>query len=316
MSATAQQLRQWTDEVAADPGSPAFRPLAEHYRALGKGDAAMRLVLRYLERNPHDVEGHYLLGLLYRDAGQQVKAFDEWDMALALSPEHLGARRQIGLLCLERGDHAAAVRHLEHARSLDIEDDEVRQALEAAWVRAHGGEPAPPPLPADAHARSLDGASAADPVAAPAPSPTTTPPAAADADSSGSVAGREFDAVQGEFHALSRERGMVGAVMLDAQGFVVAGEMHVAGRDRGPEIAAVLSGASAEAERAVAYLKMGTWKGILVETPDAVVRLSPTQGGGMVAVAGRRDVPMGWVLRLAARAQAAAARFLDALEGR
>jgi tetratricopeptide (TPR) repeat protein len=311
MSATAQQLRQWTDEVAADPGSPAFRPLAEHYRAAGRGDAALRLVLRYLERNPHDVEGHYLLGLLYRDTGEEVKAFDEWDMALALSPEHLGARRQIGLLCLERGDHAAAVRHLEHARSLDIEDEEVRQALEVAWVRAHGGEPAPPPLAADAHERSLDGASASDPGPAPT-TPPTTPPAAADA----APASSQFDAVQGEFHALSRERGMVGAVMLDAQGFVVAGEMHVGERDRGPEIAAVLSGASAEAERAVAYLKMGTWKGILVETPDAVIRLSPTRGGGMVAVAGRRDVPMGWVLRLAARAQAAAGRFLDALEER
>ena len=102
----------------------------------------------------------------------------------------------------------------------------------------------------------------------------------------------------------------VGAVALDAQGYVLAGELLVGGADRAPEIAAVLSGASFEAERAVRHLKMGAWKGILVETPDAVVRLAPTGDGGMVAVAGRRDVPMGWVLRVASRARDAALRFL------
>jgi predicted regulator of Ras-like GTPase activity (Roadblock/LC7/MglB family) len=125
-----------------------------------------------------------------------------------------------------------------------------------------------------------------------------------------SGAGHEFDAFEAELGVLGRERGIIGAVVLDPQGFVVAGTMNVGGRDRGPEIAAVLSPASSEAERAVRHLKMGGWKGILVETADAVVRLSPTPDGGMVAVAGRRDVPMGWVLRVAARARDAAARFL------
>jgi hypothetical protein len=35
----------------------------------------------------------------------------------------------------------------------------------------------------------------------------------------------------------------------------------------------------------------------------------------MVAVAGRREVPMGWVLRVAGRAQGAAGRFLAATGG-
>lgn len=108
---------------------------------------------------------------------------------------------------------------------------------------------------------------------------------------------------------------MIGAVLLDPQGYVVAGEMHAGGRDRGPEIAAVLSPASAEAERAVRHLRLGGWKGIMVETADAVIRLTPTPDGGMVAVAGRRDVPTGWVLRVAARAREAAARFLAAAGG-
>src|SRR3954465_1739790 len=130
MSATPQQVRQWSDEVAADAGSPAFLPLAEHYRGPGRGDAAMRLVLGGLERHPHDVEAHYLLGCLYRDAGEDVRAFDEWDIALALSPEHRGARRQIGFLCLERADLDEAERHLERALEAQFDDQQVRDALE------------------------------------------------------------------------------------------------------------------------------------------------------------------------------------------
>jgi predicted regulator of Ras-like GTPase activity (Roadblock/LC7/MglB family) len=127
--------------------------------------------------------------------------------------------------------------------------------------------------------------------------------------------GREFEALQQEMRALGAERGIVGAVMLDAQGYVVAGEMRVEERDLAPEIAAILSGTSSEAERAVRHLKLGAWKGILVETPEAVVRIAPTGDGGMVAVAGRREVPTGWVLRVAARARDAALRFLAALGG-
>ncbi|HEX8244471.1 MAG TPA: roadblock/LC7 domain-containing protein, partial [Longimicrobium sp.] len=155
---------------------------------------------------------------------------------------------------------------------------------------------------------------AAAPPPVPAPVPVADDGVAAAASSGASAApaseGGEFDRLQRGLHALGAERGIVGAVMLDAQGFVVAGEMSVGGRDRGPEIAAVLSPASDEAQRAVRHLKLGTWKGILVETADAVIRLSPTPDGGMVAVAGRREVPMGWVLRVAARARDAAARFL------
>jgi predicted regulator of Ras-like GTPase activity (Roadblock/LC7/MglB family) len=149
-------------------------------------------------------------------------------------------------------------------------------------------------------------------VAAAAPAPSPAPVSTEAAPSGGASA---YDALQGELRAVGAERGMIGAVLLDPQGYVVAGGMPVAGRDRGPEIAAVLSPASSEAERAVRHLKLGGWKGILVETPDAVIRLMPTADGGMMAVAGRRDVPMGWVLRVAARARDAAGRFVAATGG-
>jgi predicted regulator of Ras-like GTPase activity (Roadblock/LC7/MglB family) len=313
---TPQQLRQWSEEVAADPGSPAFLPLAQYYREAGRVDAAVRLVVRGLERHPNDVEAHHLLGLLYLDGGDEVKAFDEWDIALALAPEHHGSRRQLAFLCHARGDLVAAERHLEKALEGDFEDREVRALLEEIYAakresrpprRRAAGASAPSALPAEAPAVPAAPAAATAPAATPSPPASVVGPPA--------DGGSAFDVLERELRAVGAERGMIGAVLLDAQGYVVAGEMHAGGRDRGPEIAAVLSPASSEAERAVRHLKLGGWKGILVETPDAVIRLTPTDDGGMMAVAGRRDVPMGWVLRVAGRARDAAGRFVAATGG-
>lgn len=308
-AATPAQVRQWSEEVAADPASLSFLPLARAYRGQGRYDAALKLCIRGLEKHPDNVEAHYLLGLLYREGGDTLKAFDEWDIALALDPEHGGSRREIGLVAYVRGEHATAVRHLEKALETDAFDAEVRSALEDAWSRTNGGQ----------------GSSASitpDPVLSPSRPQAAAAPSGGSVGSTGSTASSgfggsngsadaRFDAAMGELAALSGERGIVGAMLLDDQGFVLAGQMMVGGVDRGPEVAAVLSGASPEAGRALAHLGLGAWKGILVETPDAVVRLAPA-GDGIVAVAGRREVPTGWVLRVAARAREAALRFLGA----
>ena len=309
--ATPQQVRQWSEEVAADPASLSFLPLARAYREQGRRDAALKLCIRGLEKHPDHVEAHYLLGLLYREGGDTLKAFDEWDIALALDPEHAGSRREIGLVAHARGDHAVAVRHLERALEVDAFDDEVRRALEASWAASNGGRRGAP----SPSVRLATPAAAADPPPPPAEPPTPAPaaqtPPAPSAPPAPPPAAEEdhFDAATREFAALAAERGIVGALLLDEQGFVLAGEMTVAGVDRGPEVAAVLSGASSEAGRALAHLGLGGWKGILVETPEAVVRIAPA-GEGLVAVAGRREVPTGWVLRVAGRAREAALRFL------
>jgi predicted regulator of Ras-like GTPase activity (Roadblock/LC7/MglB family) len=312
-AATPAQVRQWSEEVAADPASLAFLPLAAAYREQGRHDAALKLCIRGLEKHPDHVEAHYLLGLLYREGGEELKAFDEWDIALALDPDHAGSRREIGLIAYARGDYPVAVRHLEKSLANEAFDEEVRTALEDAWARSKGGGGSPasarptPPPPAAAPAPVLR--TEIDPVAAPAAPSAPAAPPPAPAFAAGFAEGTHFDAVAGEFDALAGERGIVGAVLLDDQGFVLAGQMVVAGVDRGPEIAAVLSGASSEAGRALTHLGLGAWKGILVETPEAVVRLAPA-GDGMIAVAGRREVPTGWTLRVAGRARDAALRFL------
>lgn len=304
MSATAMQVRQWSEEVAADPASLAFLPLAEAYRAQGRRDAALRLCIRGLERHPTHVEAHYLLGLLYHEGGEVLKAFDEWDIALRLSPEHAGARREIGLISVERGEWAAAVRHLERAVADGSPDPAVHEALALARSRTATAEDAPAPPPAAPQKSAAAAPAGANPISPAPPAPAPSAPVA-EWD-----AGREWEVLREGFRGLAAERGVVGAVLLDAQGYVVAGELQVGGTDRAAEIAATLAGASSEAERAIRHLGLGEWRGILLETPSATVRLAPASDGGMLVVAAGREVPTGWVLRVAARARDAAERFL------
>lgn len=134
--ADAAQIRRWQEAVAGDPGNPAFLPLAEVYRREGRAAVAARLCIRGLERNPEDVEAHFLLGRLYREGGEMGQAFDEWDIALRLDPHHRGARRAIGYLCLERREWAAAVRHLEQAAAAEPADQRLGGALAMARRRA------------------------------------------------------------------------------------------------------------------------------------------------------------------------------------
>lgn len=121
--------RRWQEEVARDPGSPAFVPLADLYRAQGRIEVARRVCLRGLERDPHNVEAHYLLGRINRDAGDVEAAFDEWDIAIGLDPLHTPSRRALGFFCLERGRLEEASRHLRKASQGDPDDPRVQRAL-------------------------------------------------------------------------------------------------------------------------------------------------------------------------------------------
>src|SRR5215218_422097 len=135
----AGQVHRWQEEVARDPGSASFLPLAEVYRREGKLEVARRLCVRGLERHPEHVEAHFLLGRVYRESGDLEKAFDELDIALSLEPEHQAARRAIGYLCLERRDWTAAARHLEEAARRDPRDERVASALALARRHARSG---------------------------------------------------------------------------------------------------------------------------------------------------------------------------------
>ncbi|MGH7476860.1 MAG: tetratricopeptide repeat protein, partial [Longimicrobiales bacterium] len=135
-------IQRWSREVARDPGAPAFARLAAVYRRQGRRDAALRVCLRGLQRHPTHLDAHILLGKLYLEAGDRVKASVEWGMVLRLDPDNFDALRGLGFANLEQGDLDNAERLLRRAQEVRPGERTVAAALELLEQRRHQVESA------------------------------------------------------------------------------------------------------------------------------------------------------------------------------
>lgn len=282
-----REIREWSEEVARNPESPVFVPLADAYRSRGKLDAALRVLLRGLGRNPQHIEGHAVLARVYMARGDREKAFDEWHAIVDLDPGHFEARRELGFGYLKRGEAGMAVDHLERAAELRPGDEAVGEVLALARERERAREDAP----ATVASREEEGGPRRD-------APADAPPA-------GETGGgpRELFAGQLEYRELQ------GVILLDSDGLIVGGRLRGERSDRADEVAAVLSGATDEAVRTARHLELGEWKGILLEMDDVKAYLSPV-AGNLLLVAAEGSAPVGWLKRVSDEAREAARRFL------
>jgi predicted regulator of Ras-like GTPase activity (Roadblock/LC7/MglB family) len=124
----ADDVRFWSDELARDPSSLAFLPLAETLRRQGQLDMARKVTLRGLERHPHNPDAHDQLARIHADAGDVQAAFDEWDMVLRLVPGHVGAIKGMAYVRFQQGELAEAERLLVQAMG-DSGDEDVATAI-------------------------------------------------------------------------------------------------------------------------------------------------------------------------------------------
>jgi tetratricopeptide (TPR) repeat protein len=108
-------VRRWSDELAQDPTSMVFLPLAEALRRQGQLELALKIALRGLERHPRHAEAHDLLARIAVDRGDLDRAFTEWDAVLRTEPGHLGAMKGLGYVCFQQGRFADAERFLSQA---------------------------------------------------------------------------------------------------------------------------------------------------------------------------------------------------------
>ncbi len=290
-------LQRWSEEVARDATSLAFVPLARAYRKQGKRDAALRLCLRGLEHHPTHVDGHALLAILYFESGHRLKAYDEWSMVLTLDPNNFDALRGMGFYYLEQDDNEAALRHLERASALRATDPAVQEALRIIRERV-----APAPESAEAPERRSAGAQEGE--SAPAPGRPSAP-----APQRSSAQARPGDPTR-LFDPLLRGGQVMGALLMDAQGLVMAGSLDGELSESAEALGAILGGAIEEAARTAAQLSLGGWSGVLLEADAAVLHLAPVQGN-IVLLAAPRNSPAGWVLRSAQQAAVLATRFLE-----
>ena len=311
-------LQVWSQEVASDPASLSFLPLARAFRKQGRRDAALKLCLRGLEHHPTLVEAHALLAMLYFESGQRAKAYDEWSMVLRLEPDNFEALRGMGFYHLEQGDDVSALRNLQRAGALKPNDLAVHEALR--MIRERGAVSAPPePDPwesADEIIAPVKEADAGHPAFAFAPAASATPAApaapAASAAPTAPISAGDLPADPTElFSSLQKGGQIIGALILDAQGLVLAGSLTGESGTKAEMLGAILGGAIEEAARTASHLSLGAWKGILLEAEDALVHLAPVREGMIVLVAARRQTPAGFILRAANQAASLATRFLE-----
>src|SRR5207248_1190841 len=116
----ADEVRLWSDELARDPSSLVFLPLAETLRRQGQLDLARKVASRGLERHPQSADAHDQLARIHADGGELQAAFDEWEMVLRLvlagayyAPDGNDVAQDVGASLSGVSDEALrATRHL------------------------------------------------------------------------------------------------------------------------------------------------------------------------------------------------------------
>jgi len=270
-------IRALSAQLAQDPQSLVFLRLAELLRQKRQLDAALRVAISGLERHPHLADAHDLYARILADKHDYERAFDEWDMALRIAPNHTGALKGLAFLYFKVGDVGQARVHLETALKVDPHDPSITQAMELVQQGA----------PAETDA----------PVAPPVEAPPTAAEMAPLEDA------RVFAGLEGA------EEGLL---LLDAAGRVLGGALKdKQGADVTDAVAAYLAGVSQEAARTAKLLGLGNWTGLAAEGVDGNVFLKQPGSEAMLLVVRERGVPMGRLAVIANRAAQAASRWLE-----
>lgn len=131
----ADDVRRWSDELARDPSSLAFLPLAETLRRQGQLDLARKVASQGLERHPDNPDAHDQLARIHADHGHLQAAFDEWEAVLRLVPGHVGAIKGMAFIRFQQGRLDEAERLLVLAQA-NVEDADITAAIDT--VRKSG----------------------------------------------------------------------------------------------------------------------------------------------------------------------------------
>lgn len=279
----AEDIRGLSAQLAQDPHSLVFLRLGEALRRKGQLDAALRVAINGLERHPHLADAHDLYARVLTDKHDYARAFDEWDMAVRIAPNHTGALKGLAFLYFKVGDLAQAEAHLEAARKVEPDDPSIEQAI--AMMRSGASPPSPQ--------------AAADHT----PSASAAPPAAAPTAASGLDESRVFAGLEGANEGL---------LLIDGAGRVLGGALKDRnGTDVTAPVAAYLAGVSQEAARTAKLLGLGAWSGLSSEGQQGNVHLSHPTPEALLLVVRDRGVPLGRLAVLASRATGMAKRWLE-----
>jgi tetratricopeptide (TPR) repeat protein len=141
-----QELAKLEHAFASDPGSDAYRPLAEAYLGMGRFMEAMVVCKKGVKAHPNRADPRLLLARVYSEQGKDKKAIEELQSALGIAPKDRGVLRTLAGIQLRSGDSVAGKATLEKAWELDPKDGETQAAF-AQWKLEPPKPPAPPEPP-------------------------------------------------------------------------------------------------------------------------------------------------------------------------
>src|SRR6476620_4598486 len=99
-----QELAKLESAFNSDPGSDAYRPLAEAYLAAGRFMEAMVVCKKGVKAHPGKPDARLLLARVYADQGKDKKALEELAPALQHWPGDNVVRRAAAQLQIKSGD--------------------------------------------------------------------------------------------------------------------------------------------------------------------------------------------------------------------
>lgn len=154
----AMEIDRLATQLAKDPQSKAFLPLAEEYCKAGMWEEAVSVLEDGLKYYPGFITAMVVLGRAYDQLNQPTKARAVLEGAIKLSPDNLRAHRTLIKLYSAQGLIQEALNSCCVILTMNPKDEEALSVQSSLRVQALE-RPAEPPLPA-ASSTAYDGAEA------------------------------------------------------------------------------------------------------------------------------------------------------------
>ncbi|HET7910368.1 MAG TPA: tetratricopeptide repeat protein, partial [Nitrospira sp.] len=136
----AMEIDRLATQLAMDPRSKAFLPLAEEYCKVGMWEEAVSVLEAGLKHYPGFITAMVVLGRAYDQLKQATKARAVLEGAIKLSPENLRAHRTLMRIYAAQGLDHEAMKSCRVILSMNPKDEEAL-AVQAS-LRAQEPEPA------------------------------------------------------------------------------------------------------------------------------------------------------------------------------
>jgi FimV-like protein len=141
------RIRAFAEELAKNPKSKAFVPLADAYRQLGRYEEAVQVARKGLAIFPHYVAAKLALARACFENGDADPAAQLLEDVLHTAPDNLLANRILAEVYSEKGERDKAIPLLKKLLALEPGDEWSANRLQALEGPVSAPEPRSPPKP-------------------------------------------------------------------------------------------------------------------------------------------------------------------------